>query len=291
MSRPQIDQALKLLELDGAVAKTGGRWSRTVEPWNPDEERIARVIATRKRELVEMREYVTYTGCRMEYLTRLLDDPAAAPCGRARRLGKGLPRESHAVVDDAVEFLRRSLRPIAPRKHGRGRSRDHHCGAERGQRRAHLRRRAGAARSTRQARAGDSRRRSSPRRSGDPGPMAPRAAPEVGDGDPDARPLIDRRRLRGGGLDRSGVAITLPCLSTVADALPQRAMQGSVLEDRERAIHAVDRRLAGPRGAGPVDRRHRRLALDDNGGRGAAPRAGERPGVPVRAAAASAGDD
>jgi len=36
VSRPQIDQALKLLELDGAVAKSGGRWSRTAEPWNPD---------------------------------------------------------------------------------------------------------------------------------------------------------------------------------------------------------------------------------------------------------------
>jgi ATP-dependent DNA helicase RecQ len=118
VSRPQIDQALKLLELDGAAAKTGGRWSRTSEAWNPDEERIARVIATRRRELVEMREYVTYEGCRMEYLTRLLDDPAAAPCGRcANDVGHGLPREvSREVVRDAVDFLRRSLRPIAPRK-------------------------------------------------------------------------------------------------------------------------------------------------------------------------------
>jgi ATP-dependent DNA helicase RecQ len=118
VSRPQIDQALKLLELDGAVAKSGGRWSATGEPWNPDEERIARVIATRKRELVEMREYVTHPGCRMEYLTRLLDDPAAAPCGRcANDVGRGLPRDvSPEVVRDAVEFLRRSLRPIAPRK-------------------------------------------------------------------------------------------------------------------------------------------------------------------------------
>ncbi|HET9345362.1 MAG TPA: RecQ family ATP-dependent DNA helicase [Candidatus Limnocylindrales bacterium] len=118
VSRPQIDQALKLLELDGAVARTGGRWARTPEPWNPDEERIARVMETRRRELVEMREYVTYEGCRMEYLTRLLDDPAAAPCGRcANDVGRGLPREvSREVVRDAVDFLRRSLRPVAPRK-------------------------------------------------------------------------------------------------------------------------------------------------------------------------------
>jgi ATP-dependent DNA helicase RecQ len=65
-----------------------------------------------------MRDYVTHDGCRMEYLIRLLDDPAAAPCGRcANDVGKGMPHEvSPEVVRDAVDFLRRSLRPIEPRK-------------------------------------------------------------------------------------------------------------------------------------------------------------------------------
>ena len=118
ISRTQLDQALKLLELDGAVAKAHGRWFRTPNAWQPDDERIARVIATRRRELAEMRRYVTYDGCRMEYLTRLLDDPAAGPCGRcANDVGRGLARRvSPEVVIDAVNFLRRSLRPILPRK-------------------------------------------------------------------------------------------------------------------------------------------------------------------------------
>jgi ATP-dependent DNA helicase RecQ len=117
LSRGQIDQALKLLELDGAVGRTGSRYYRTAAPWQPDEERITRVSATRRLELQQMRDYVTYAGCRMEYLTRLLDDPAAEPCGRcANDAGQGMPREVDAdVVRAAVAFLRGSLRRIEPR--------------------------------------------------------------------------------------------------------------------------------------------------------------------------------
>jgi ATP-dependent DNA helicase RecQ len=118
LTRGQLDQALKQLELDGALKKTGGRWSRTDLNWAPDEERIARVTATRRAELEQMQAYVTTTGCRMAFLTGLLDDPATAPCGRcANDVGKGMP---HAVSPErtraAIDFLRRSLRPIEPRK-------------------------------------------------------------------------------------------------------------------------------------------------------------------------------
>jgi ATP-dependent DNA helicase RecQ len=118
LTRGQLDQALKQLELDGALTKAGGRWSRTAEPWAPDEERIARVTATRRAELEQMQAYVTTSSCRMAFLTGLLDDPATGPCGRcANDVGKGM---SHAVeperVRAAIDYLRRSLRPIEPRK-------------------------------------------------------------------------------------------------------------------------------------------------------------------------------
>jgi ATP-dependent DNA helicase RecQ len=118
LTRGQLDQALKQLELDGALTKTAGRWSRTGHSWQPDEERIARVTATRRVELEQMQAYVTTGDCRMAFLTGLLDDPATAPCGRcANDVGKGM---AHAVdpvrVRAAIEFLRRSLRPIEPRK-------------------------------------------------------------------------------------------------------------------------------------------------------------------------------
>ena len=118
LTRGQLDQALKQLELDGALTKTGSRWSRTDQPWQPDEERIARVTATRRAELEQMQAYVTTDGCRMAFLTGLLDDPATGPCGRCSNdVGKGMPHDvDRDLVLAAIDYLRRSLRPIEPRK-------------------------------------------------------------------------------------------------------------------------------------------------------------------------------
>ena len=117
LRRGRIAQALKLLEIDGAVARAGSRYRRTGEPWAQDEERIARVVAARKAELAQMQAYMREEGCLMAFLVRLLDDPEPAPCGRcANCTGDRLPR----TVDDelvrvAVSFLRRDLRSIKTR--------------------------------------------------------------------------------------------------------------------------------------------------------------------------------
>jgi ATP-dependent DNA helicase RecQ len=118
LRRGRIAQALKLLELDGAVGHERGRFFRTSEPWAQDEERIARVVAARQAELAEMQAYMVTTGCRMEYLVRLLDDPAPARCGHcANCTGRGLPRTvDDELVKAAVSFLRRDLRSIQPRR-------------------------------------------------------------------------------------------------------------------------------------------------------------------------------
>jgi ATP-dependent DNA helicase RecQ len=117
LGKGQIAQALKLLELDGAVTRSGGRYARTAEPWAQDEERIERVQAARRTELAQMHAYMRTDGCLMEFLIRLLDDPAAAPCGRcANCTGRGLPRTvDPELVRAAVSFLRRDLRSIKPR--------------------------------------------------------------------------------------------------------------------------------------------------------------------------------
>ena len=54
----------------------------------------------------------------MEFLARALDDPAAEPCGKcANDLGRPMSREvDRDLVDAAIEFLRRDLRTIEPRK-------------------------------------------------------------------------------------------------------------------------------------------------------------------------------
>ncbi len=118
LKRGRITQALKLLELDGAVARDGSRYRRTSEPWAPDDERIERVIAARRLELEQMQAYMRETGCLMAFLIRLLDDPDPVPCGRcANCTGDKLPRTvDEELVRAAISFLRRDLRTIKSRK-------------------------------------------------------------------------------------------------------------------------------------------------------------------------------
>ncbi|MGE9806941.1 RecQ family ATP-dependent DNA helicase [Janibacter sp. G1551] len=80
--RTRLDLLLKVLDVDGAVSKVQGGWVGTGQPWTYDAERYERVAQARKDEQQHMLDYETTTGCRMEFLQRLLDDPSAKPCGR-----------------------------------------------------------------------------------------------------------------------------------------------------------------------------------------------------------------
>ena len=117
-SHGTLERALKLLEIDGAIARSGSTYFRTPNPWVPDEERIRRVTEQRQAELRQMRQYVAHSGCLMEFLARALDDPTATPCGRcANCRGAGIPANVWPeLVAQADQFLRASPLVIAPRK-------------------------------------------------------------------------------------------------------------------------------------------------------------------------------
>ncbi len=117
LRRSQIEKALKLLEIDGAVARERSRYFRTPNAWHPDVERIERVTETRRTELAQMTEYVSHEGCLMAFLARALDDPEAANCGRcAPEAGELLPRTPDPqLVVEAQAFLRHADRPIHAR--------------------------------------------------------------------------------------------------------------------------------------------------------------------------------
>lgn len=121
VNRSNLDKALKLLEVDGAVGMAYEKhvhYFRTPNPWQPDVERIERLTNLRRAELAQMQAYKDHTGCLMEYLQRALDDPAPHACGRcANCQGKGLPAEvSPDLVNEAVNFLKGAVIPIHPRK-------------------------------------------------------------------------------------------------------------------------------------------------------------------------------
>jgi ATP-dependent DNA helicase RecQ len=118
LRRSDIEKALKLLLIDGAVAREKSRYRRTAVAWEPDGARTAAVTETRRAELRHMQAYVRHPGCLMRFLTDALDDPASADCGRCRNCtGEGLSESvTHEAVVAASRFLRGEIRQIEPRK-------------------------------------------------------------------------------------------------------------------------------------------------------------------------------
>ena len=118
LSRGRLESMLKVLDVDGAVRRVSGGWTATGQPWHYDGERYERVAAERDREQQAMLAYQATDGCRMEYLRRQLDDPAAAPCGRCdnctgQRVQGEVPDASAAAARE------RLLRPgvqVEPRR-------------------------------------------------------------------------------------------------------------------------------------------------------------------------------
>ncbi|HWA54221.1 MAG TPA: RecQ family ATP-dependent DNA helicase, partial [Solirubrobacterales bacterium] len=65
-----IKQALKTLEVEGAVTRTNSGWTRTPNPWQLDAERVERVTAARHAEQERMVELVASSECLMSFVTR-----------------------------------------------------------------------------------------------------------------------------------------------------------------------------------------------------------------------------
>jgi ATP-dependent DNA helicase RecQ len=114
----QMEQLMKVLEVEGAVERDGSRWLRTLTPWTFDHDRVESVTALRRAEQTQMADYIASDGCRMEMLRGFLDDPAPQPCGMCDNCtGDSLASTpSPAAVQEAVEFLRGSDLVIEPRK-------------------------------------------------------------------------------------------------------------------------------------------------------------------------------
>lgn len=118
LRKQTVEKALKLLEVEGAVARDKSRYFLTPNPWTPDTARANAVTQQRRLELREIKRYVGYERCLMEFLARALDDPHAAPCGRCMNCtGERLALTvSSEVVASAVQFLKSDVLVFEPRK-------------------------------------------------------------------------------------------------------------------------------------------------------------------------------
>ena len=113
-----IEQTLKLLQVDGAVARDGAGWIRTVNPWSYDHDRVERVTAARRSEQRRMAEFTETGECLMCFLTQELDDPEGNDCGRCANCAEPFAAVTVApeLVVAAQRFLKHAYRPIEPRK-------------------------------------------------------------------------------------------------------------------------------------------------------------------------------
>ena len=114
----RLENLLKVLEVEGAVERDGRGWLRTLAPWSYDHGRVTSVTALRRAEQEQMRGYISTDECRMRLLRGYLDDDDPEPCGLCDNCaGQSLDRAfDPAVVQQAVNFLRKSERVIEPRR-------------------------------------------------------------------------------------------------------------------------------------------------------------------------------
>ncbi|WP_077489323.1 RecQ family ATP-dependent DNA helicase [Sinomonas mesophila] len=117
LRRTQLELLLKVLAVDGAVERVGGGWQATGLLWEYDGERYARIAEARVAEQDSMIVYEETSGCRMEYITSVLDDETAAPCGRCDNCaGRWFPGDvDTSVLETAGKQLRHPGVPIEPR--------------------------------------------------------------------------------------------------------------------------------------------------------------------------------
>ncbi len=121
LSRGQIDKVLKLLSVESPapVTRQSYKWYATPVSYQPDTEKIERLMQIRRQEQARMREYMESQQCLMTFLATELDDPNPTVCGKcAVCLGRPVLPETCSLerVNQAIQYLRRSYQIIEPRK-------------------------------------------------------------------------------------------------------------------------------------------------------------------------------
>ncbi|MEA4903057.1 RecQ family ATP-dependent DNA helicase [Desulfitobacterium sp.] len=117
-SKGRIERTLKILEIEGIVAKNKSSFYRTINPWKPDSLHYDSITALRRSEMQQMQEFTRTSVCYMKYISKELDDPYACQCNQCANCRGDYfhSNVSDTVVQEAIHFLRRDYLSIEPRK-------------------------------------------------------------------------------------------------------------------------------------------------------------------------------
>ena len=118
--RGRLETMLKILAVEGVVAKDGTKWAATGVEYVHDTAKWSALAATRREEANLMRHYAHGDGCLMAFLQQALDDPSPAHCGRCSVCTGVLPAPgltpSAQRLQAAQAYLRGAELVIEPRK-------------------------------------------------------------------------------------------------------------------------------------------------------------------------------
>lgn len=117
----RLEFLLKVLAVEGAVARTSDGWTSTGAPWRYDQGRYDALVEARAHEARLMRDYARSVRCLDAVLREALDDPVSEPCGRCSVCTGALPGGLGSAPDTehlraATAFLRGVDVVIEPRK-------------------------------------------------------------------------------------------------------------------------------------------------------------------------------
>lgn len=119
MKSRKIKACVKYLLVNGDIYADNRKYYKTPRLWNPDLEKSQEITRIRMNELLQMKEFIDYQYCYMEYISKILDDSDAKPCGKCQNcIGKPLisDKVSQKVVLAAQQFIREDFNIIEPRK-------------------------------------------------------------------------------------------------------------------------------------------------------------------------------
>lgn len=114
----KMDQILKLLLVHGIIYHEDSMYYKSANKWQRNFTHAQEITNVRQTELQQMKDFVSYSGCYMEYITKTLDDEHAHPCQKCGNCA-GVPFSdsiSEKTLSEVKDFLCHENIAIEPRK-------------------------------------------------------------------------------------------------------------------------------------------------------------------------------